>query len=90
MKEELQKLITDGQLDSAFNLFKEHFAKDQTTGEPGQILTHLFEAYINSINSVNKEEEIALEDVHKVLSELKKADEDSAKRTALEKAKEVI
>ena len=88
MKEELQKLINDGKLDEAFNLFKDYFIKDQNSVDSGQLLAHLFEAYVDSINSIDKEEEIALEEIQAVLTEIQAVDQDGAKKEALSKLKQ--
>lgn len=88
MKEELQKLINDGKQEDAFNLFKKHFLSDENVIDSGQLLAHLFESYVDSINSINKEEDTALEEIHAILQEIKKTDDASARDEVLSKLKE--
>ena len=88
MKEELQKLIDSRKLDEAFKLFKDYFIKDQSSVDSGQIFTSLFEAYIDSMNSINKEEEVTLEEIQAVLTEIQMADQNGAKSEALLKLKQ--
>lgn len=88
MKDELQKLINEGKLEEAFNVFKESFTKEKGT-DIGQISALLLEAYIDATNTINSEEGQKLDQIKNVLKEIQTADESSARLDAIEKIKSI-
>ncbi|MBI3633944.1 MAG: hypothetical protein HY226_06695 [Candidatus Vogelbacteria bacterium] len=91
MKDKLQRLIDSGKLKDAFELFKNGFInKHYRNEDSGHIYTHLLEAYIDAINSVNREESEELENVQKILEEIKIQEKMIHKNSAVEKIKKEI